>query len=239
MVTDRSSRAKSRPEPTDLTTETPADHASVATHSSIPSKPAHPPRKPSGLRHTFPLNMSKEEWDRLDALEPLYGYPNLRLARDRMIAIVIYAGLAAEEARLARILAAPAPDPLAPDAALRDDWDNEQAKLHVYQRRLWHEATPLEVEALRARAEKEAAPSPLTGPGIVSINPHNLRRALTDIRSAFKDADCLMEDMLRPPNDRDLGPVLHRQNYADAQVSILSGLDLMDKLTAEYVAAAV
>ena len=50
-----------------------------------------------------------------------------------------------------------------------------------------------------------------------------MRRALTDLRDAFDDADAVTRDMLRSPRERELGPVLHNANYAEARSKIAAG----------------
>lgn len=57
--------------------------------------------------------------------------------------------------------------------------------------------------------------------------PHDLdraliRRALGDLRVAVDDVDAVAEDMLRPPRERDLGPVLHAANYRAARGKVTS-----------------
>jgi hypothetical protein len=36
-----------------------------------------------------------------------------------------------------------------------------------------------------------------------------------DLRVAFDDADALVEDMLLPPRERELGPAMHAEQWAD------------------------
>ena len=50
-----------------------------------------------------------------------------------------------------------------------------------------------------------------------------MRRALVDLRSAFDDADAVTRDMLKSPRERELGPVLHRDNYGEARAKIAAG----------------
>ncbi len=50
-----------------------------------------------------------------------------------------------------------------------------------------------------------------------------LRRALVDLRVAVDDADAVTRDMLRSPRERELGPVLHRDNYSEARAKIAAG----------------
>ena len=44
-----------------------------------------------------------------------------------------------------------------------------------------------------------------------------LIRALKDLRVAADDANAVVEDMLKPPRMRQLGHILHRDNYGDAR----------------------
>ncbi len=44
-----------------------------------------------------------------------------------------------------------------------------------------------------------------------------LIRALKDLRGAADDANAVVEDMLKPPRMRQLGHILHRDNYGDAR----------------------
>jgi hypothetical protein len=50
-----------------------------------------------------------------------------------------------------------------------------------------------------------------------------IRRALLDLRVAVDDADAVTRDMLRSPRERELGPVLHRDNYSEARAKIAAG----------------
>jgi hypothetical protein len=45
-------------------------------------------------------------------------------------------------------------------------------------------------------------------------------RWLVNLRVAIDDADSVVEDMLRPPRERELGPALHREQYAEAHQQI-------------------
>src|SRR5215475_4517463 len=47
---------------------------------------------------------------------------------------------------------------------------------------------------------------------------------LTGLQLAFNDADAVALDMLKPPRQRELGPVIHLQNYGAARAQILSAL---------------
>lgn len=54
------------------------------------------------------------------------------------------------------------------------------------------------------------------------MSREDMRRALADLRVALDDADAVVQDMLRPPRRRELGPVLHATNYHDAHARILT-----------------
>jgi hypothetical protein len=61
----------------------------------------------------------------------------------------------------------------------------------------------------------------------------DLRRALVDLRVAFDDADAVTSDALRPPRKRELGPILHRQNYGEARRKVLAAHTAAMHLLAE------
>ncbi len=48
-----------------------------------------------------------------------------------------------------------------------------------------------------------------------------VRAWLADLAGHFADVDALVRDMLAPPSQRELGPVLHAHNYAEARDAIL------------------
>jgi hypothetical protein len=48
---------------------------------------------------------------------------------------------------------------------------------------------------------------------------------LAQMRSALADVDAVVRDLLRRPADRELGPVYHRQIYADSAAKIAELLD--------------
>ena len=54
------------------------------------------------------------------------------------------------------------------------------------------------------------------------MDREQMRRALQDLRVAVDDADAVTRDMLRPPRERELGPVLHHANYTEAHGKIVS-----------------
>jgi hypothetical protein len=56
-------------------------------------------------------------------------------------------------------------------------------------------------------------------------DPEALRAWLAGLRASFADLDAAASDMLRPPQERELGPVLHAKNYKDARAQILEALD--------------
>jgi hypothetical protein len=45
------------------------------------------------------------------------------------------------------------------------------------------------------------------------------------LRVSLKDADAVARDMLRPPQERELGPVLHAKNYGDAWMQVMHAID--------------
>ena len=49
-----------------------------------------------------------------------------------------------------------------------------------------------------------------------------MRRALVDLRAAVDDSDAVTRDMLKASRERELGPVLHRDNYGEARAKIVS-----------------
>ncbi len=55
----------------------------------------------------------------------------------------------------------------------------------------------------------------------------DIRGLLVTLRVAVDDADAVMQDMLRPPGERELGRVLHRQNYEAARKTIVHTLELL------------
>jgi len=48
---------------------------------------------------------------------------------------------------------------------------------------------------------------------------------LAGLRQSFSDADAVTRDLLRPPRQRELGPVLHADTYSKARAQILQALD--------------
>ena len=50
-------------------------------------------------------------------------------------------------------------------------------------------------------------------------------RWLAGLRTSFADLDAVAIDMLRPPHERELGPVLHAKNYGAARLQIWRALD--------------
>jgi len=56
----------------------------------------------------------------------------------------------------------------------------------------------------------------------------DMRRALLDARVAA--ADALVTDMLRPPRRRELGPVLHHQNYGEARGKLTAAIGYLMRL---------
>ncbi len=56
----------------------------------------------------------------------------------------------------------------------------------------------------------------------------DLRLLADDLRTAFKDVDALVTHVLRAPRQRELGPALHRENYAEARRKIAKVLAYLD-----------
>jgi hypothetical protein len=56
-------------------------------------------------------------------------------------------------------------------------------------------------------------------------DPAAVRAWLDGLRQSLDDLDGAVEDMLSPPEERRLGPVLHRRHCAEARAQILSALD--------------
>jgi hypothetical protein len=51
-----------------------------------------------------------------------------------------------------------------------------------------------------------------------------VRQWLAGLRQSFDDMDGVALDMLKSPRERELGPVLHAQKYAEARETILHTL---------------
>ncbi|MFT3775242.1 MAG: hypothetical protein QM820_58585 [Minicystis sp.] len=67
----------------------------------------------------------------------------------------------------------------------------------------------------------------------MNLDRANLRAALVSLRVGIDDADAITEDMLRPPRQRELGPVLHRDNYRDVKRKIYAIIDKLLAATAD------
>ena len=52
-----------------------------------------------------------------------------------------------------------------------------------------------------------------------------VRRWLLDMRVAIDDADAVVNDVLRPARERELGHVQHRKLYGDARRAVVELLD--------------
>jgi hypothetical protein len=48
---------------------------------------------------------------------------------------------------------------------------------------------------------------------------------LSGLKQSFDDLDGAASDMLRPPEQRELGPVLHTKHYTEARAQVLHALD--------------
>jgi hypothetical protein len=55
----------------------------------------------------------------------------------------------------------------------------------------------------------------MSRPSLDWSDPIAVSTWLAGLRLAFNDADAVAIDMLRPPLERELGPVLHTKNYED------------------------
>jgi hypothetical protein len=53
-------------------------------------------------------------------------------------------------------------------------------------------------------------------------DPGAVRRFIVDLRVAVDDADAVTRDALRPLGRRELGRLLHRQNYGEARARIVA-----------------
>jgi len=58
------------------------------------------------------------------------------------------------------------------------------------------------------------------------MDRERLRNLLVDMRVAQDDAAAVVEDMLRPPRERELGHLLHEQHYAEAREKFLLAHEL-------------
>ena len=65
------------------------------------------------------------------------------------------------------------------------------------------------------------------------IGPDDMRRVLVALRVDCDDADAVTEDMLRAPRKREMGPVLHRQNYSEARAKIVKSIAYLLRATAD------
>ncbi|MFT3769373.1 MAG: hypothetical protein QM820_28380 [Minicystis sp.] len=60
-----------------------------------------------------------------------------------------------------------------------------------------------------------------------------LKRVLLDLRVTVDDVDTLAADMLRPPRQRELGPVLHRVQYREARGKIVEQIAYLLRMAEE------
>jgi hypothetical protein len=63
------------------------------------------------------------------------------------------------------------------------------------------------------------------------IDRDEMRRVIVSLTEGWRDADAVAADMLRPPRERELGPVLHAQNYTDARGKIVGAIAYLASLT--------
>jgi hypothetical protein len=57
----------------------------------------------------------------------------------------------------------------------------------------------------------------VTPPSLDWTDPQAVAAWLARLRESFADLDAVASDMLRPPRERELGPVLHEQYYGEAR----------------------
>ncbi|MFT3766339.1 MAG: hypothetical protein QM820_12635 [Minicystis sp.] len=62
-----------------------------------------------------------------------------------------------------------------------------------------------------------------------------VQRWLADLRIALDDIDAVAADMLRPPDERELGPVKHRELYGDGRRSVVEMIEFARPSAAEPV----
>ncbi|MFT3776251.1 MAG: hypothetical protein QM820_63715 [Minicystis sp.] len=60
-----------------------------------------------------------------------------------------------------------------------------------------------------------------------------MKRVLVDLRVAVDDADSVAADMMRPPRQRELGPVLHRVQYREARGKIVEQIAYLMRMAEE------
>jgi len=66
---------------------------------------------------------------------------------------------------------------------------------------------------------------------MAALNLVDLRRIALDLRVAFDDGDAVTEDMLSSPDERQLGPALHRQSYREARKKIIACINYLLRVT--------
>jgi hypothetical protein len=65
------------------------------------------------------------------------------------------------------------------------------------------------------------------------IDREEIRRVLLDLRVAYDDDDAVVEDMLRDPQQRELGPVLQRRQHRESRSKIHRGIDYLLRLVGD------
>jgi hypothetical protein len=65
----------------------------------------------------------------------------------------------------------------------------------------------------------------MTRPSLDPKDPRAFAEWLAALRVSLSDAHAVAQDMLRPPSERELGPVLHAKNYGDAWSQIAQAIE--------------
>jgi hypothetical protein len=65
------------------------------------------------------------------------------------------------------------------------------------------------------------------------IDREEIRRVLLDLRVAYDDDDAVVEDMLRDPQQRELGPVLQRRQHRESRQKIHRAIDYLMRALAD------
>jgi hypothetical protein len=65
----------------------------------------------------------------------------------------------------------------------------------------------------------------MTRPSLDRKDPRAFAEWFGVLREGLNDAHAVAQDMLRPPSERELGPVLHAKNYGDAWSQIAQAIE--------------
>jgi hypothetical protein len=87
----------------------------------------------------------------------------------------------------------------------------------------WQDEVEHEKGPPRPRLEAVEAPATLD-----TSDRAALTRWADDLRAALAEVDRVIEDALRPPRGRELGPVLHGRQYAEGRAKVLGLLAAFD-----------